>query len=77
MNATKLMDGVNVMEAIQEYTYKEDIITVNFNHLPYTPAVATDVIATFKRKGWVPPSEQQVYQDKWAYYKSIVNQVQS
>jgi len=53
---------------------KEDIITMICDHQPYTPAAATDVLSMFKRIGWVPPSEQQVYQDKWDYYKSLANQ---
>ena len=52
---------------------QEDNITTTFNHEPYTQAASTDVLATFRRKGWVPPSEQQVYMDKWSYYKSLVN----
>lgn len=51
----------------------QDKITVLFDHQPYTPAVSTDVLATFRRKGWVPPSEQQVYIDKWEYYKSLAS----
>lgn len=31
----------------------------------------TDVIATWKRYGWTPPSEQQEYQDKWKYFRSL------
>ena len=52
---------------------QDKITTTTFDHQPYTPAAATDVLATFRRKGWVPPSEQQVYMDKWNYYKSLVN----
>jgi hypothetical protein len=55
---------------------KEDVITMLCNHQPYTPAAATDVLSMFKRKGWIPPSEQQVYQDKWAYYKSLVSKTE-
>jgi len=75
MNATKStksiksINGVNVMRALN----KEDHITLLFDHEPYTPAVATDILLTFKRHGWVPPSEQKVYLDKWVYYKSLSN----
>lgn len=31
----------------------------NYDDKPYTPSVATDVLALFKRLGWVPPSEQK------------------
>jgi hypothetical protein len=41
------------------------------DHKPYTPAAKTNVLETFKRQGWVPPSEQQEYQNKWQYYKSL------
>jgi hypothetical protein len=41
------------------------------DHLPYTPAVKTDVMITFKRLGFVKPSELPEYQEKWAYYKSL------
>jgi len=41
------------------------------DHVAYTPAAATDVLATFKRLGFVPPSEIKEYQDKWSYYKSL------
>lgn len=40
-------------------------------HKPYVTAAKTDVMQTFKRFGWVPPSEQQEYQDKWQYYRSL------
>lgn len=40
-------------------------------HKPYTPAAKTDVMATWRRAGWVPPSETTEYQDKWKYYRSL------
>lgn len=47
----------------------------NYDDKPYTPSVATDVLALFKRLGWVPPSEQKAYQDKWAHYRSLAVRV--
>jgi hypothetical protein len=41
------------------------------NHKKYISAVKTDVLSTFKRLGFIPPSEIKEYQDKWAYYKSL------
>jgi hypothetical protein len=40
-------------------------------HKPYTPAAKTNVLLTWRRFGWLPPSEDQVYQDKWQYYRSL------
>jgi hypothetical protein len=40
-------------------------------HKPYETAAKTDVVATWKRHGWTPPSEQQEYQDKWMYFRSL------
>ena len=42
-------------------------------HQPYTPAVKTDVLETFRRQGWTPPSEQPETRAKWAYYKNLSN----
>jgi len=48
-----------------------DILTYEKDHKVYVPEVKTNVMETFRRLGFVPPSEQQVYLDKWAYYKSL------
>jgi hypothetical protein len=37
----------------------------------YTPAVKTDVLATFRRLGWTPPSEDPAIKAKWEYYKNL------
>ena len=37
----------------------------------YTPSVKTDVLATFRRLGWTPPSEDPAIIAKWEYYKSL------
>jgi hypothetical protein len=50
--------------------WRNQMLTYPKDHLPYTPAVKTDVLATFKRLGFVLPSELPEYQEKWAYYKS-------
>lgn len=47
--------------------------TINTNTSPritdpefrWTRGVATDVLATFRRFGWTPPSERPEYQAKW------------
>lgn len=40
-------------------------------HPAYAPASATDVVATFRRYGWIPPSEDPAMQEKWSYYKRL------
>ena len=41
------------------------------NHQIYTPSAATNVLATLRAAGFVPPSEQQRYIDKWEYFKGL------
>lgn len=41
------------------------------DHTLYIPAAATDVLATFRRLGWTPPSEDPATQEKWQYYKAL------
>lgn len=41
------------------------------DHKPYTHSSKTDVLATFRRLGWTPPSEIKEYQDKWQYYREL------
>jgi hypothetical protein len=36
----------------------------------WIPAAATNVMETWRRHGWVPPSEQQSYQQKWKGFKN-------
>jgi len=36
---------------------------------PYRLAVTTDVQRTWRKHGWVPPSELTEYQDKWKRFK--------
>lgn len=40
-------------------------------HTPYSPSAKTDVLATFRRQNWTPPSELPAYQDKWSYYRNL------
>jgi hypothetical protein len=47
------------MKTIKETQYK-----------PWVPSFSTDVMKTFKRLGFVPPSEQKAYQKKWAEHKA-------
>jgi hypothetical protein len=37
----------------------------------YKTAAQTDILATFRRLGWTPPSEQPEVIAKWEYYKSL------
>ena len=37
----------------------------------YVPAVKTDVLATFRRLGWTPPSEDPAIVAKWEHYKAL------
>jgi hypothetical protein len=37
----------------------------------YTPAVSTNVLATFRRLGWTPPSEDEKIVAKWEYYQTL------
>lgn len=46
-------------------------MTLKPDHAPYVPAAGTDVLATFRRLGWTPPSEDPAIQEKWQYYKSL------
>jgi hypothetical protein len=41
------------------------------NHQLYRPADSTNVLDTLRAAGFVPPSEQQRYIDKWKYFKSL------
>lgn len=36
----------------------------------YTPA-STDVTIRWKLKGWIPPTQDPVYQKKWADFRKI------
>jgi hypothetical protein len=38
-------------------------------HRPYIPAAKTNVLDTFKRMGWEPPSEDKRFQAKWEVYR--------
>jgi hypothetical protein len=40
------------------------------NNYIYTPA-GTDVTIRWRMNGWVPPSEQKFYRDKWSYYQNL------
>lgn len=41
------------------------------DHHPYIPAVKTNILETFRRHGWTPPSEDPAIQAKWSYFKSL------
>lgn len=31
----------------------------------------TDITVRWKMHGWIPPSEQQEYKEKWRYYQNL------
>ena len=35
----------------------------------YKPSVATNIVETYRKFGWTPPSELAEYQAKWQYYR--------
>jgi hypothetical protein len=37
----------------------------------YVPSAKTNVLETFIRMGWVPPSENPKVQKKWANYRHL------
>jgi hypothetical protein len=37
----------------------------------YVPSSATDVMATWRKYGYVPPSELPLYQERWQYFQSL------
>lgn len=39
---------------------------------PYVPAAKTNIAETFKRVGWMPPSESAWYQEKWSTYRHLL-----
>lgn len=38
----------------------------------YDPAGTSHIMDTFRKMGWVPPSEQPAYQAKWEYFKTLM-----
>jgi hypothetical protein len=34
-------------------------------------ATGTDITVRWRLVGWIPPSELQEYQDKWAYWQNL------
>ena len=34
-------------------------------------AAGTDITIRWRLAGWIPPSELQEYQDKWAYWQNL------
>jgi hypothetical protein len=40
-------------------------------HRPYIRSEKTDVVATLRKLGWEPPSENVWMQQKWATYRNL------
>lgn len=40
------------------------------NEHVWTPP-GTDITIRWRKAGWVPPSEQEVYRAKWRYYQEL------
>lgn len=40
------------------------------NSYVWTPA-GTDITIRWRMLGWVPPSEQAIYQEKWKHYQEL------
>lgn len=38
---------------------------------PYVPAAKTNIHQTFVKRGWVPPSQNPWFQDKWNTYRNL------
>jgi hypothetical protein len=38
----------------------------------YVPAAKTNILETLKRLGWIPPSEDKRFQEKWNTYKHLL-----
>ena len=36
----------------------------------YKPSISTNIMDRFRKMGWVPPSEDPEYLEKWNYYKN-------
>ncbi len=41
-------------------------LTKKHEHIIYQSSVQTDITRRWRMHGWVPPSEQPEYQQKWA-----------
>lgn len=37
----------------------------------YVPSAKTDIVATFRRLGWTPPSEDPAIVAKWEYIRTL------
>jgi hypothetical protein len=38
---------------------------------PYIPAAKTNILETLKRLGWLPPSEDPRFHEKWSTYRHL------
>ena len=40
------------------------------HYYQYNPSLSTNIVDRFRKMGWVPPSEDPEYLEKWNYYKN-------
>jgi hypothetical protein len=40
-------------------------------HQPYIESSKTNVLATLRRLGWTPPSEDLRFQEKWSTFRNL------
>ena len=40
------------------------------HYYQYNPSLSTNIMDRFRKMGWVPPSEDPKYLEKWNYYKN-------
>jgi hypothetical protein len=46
------------------------MLTKDIYH-PYIRSEKTDVMSTFRKTGWIPPSENLMIQEKWSTYRNL------
>ena len=39
------------------------------HYYQYEPSISTNIMDRFRKMGWVPPSEDPKYLEKWKYYQ--------
>lgn len=39
------------------------------HYYQYEPSISTNIMDRFRKMGWIPPSEDPKYLEKWKYYQ--------